>query len=151
MSTAFKVMLFLHIASLVAAFAPMVIHPVLSAQAKAAGPPTVGNVGGFMHANGRRIHFPALVLVGLFGLGMVFSSAPDGTDNRLYDFDQAWVSLSLVVWLALCGVVSGMILAGGRRLSAGDMTAEKQVVLGGQIATVLFLVMLYLMIWKPGL
>jgi hypothetical protein len=146
----YKLMLFLHIVSVVAAFAPMVIHPVMGAQAKGAGPPTIGNVAGYMHANGRRIHFPALVLTGLFGRGMVFSSEPDGFDERLYDFDQVWVSLSIVVWLALCGVVSGMILPAGRKLAAGDASAASQVALGGQLSTILFLVMLYLMIWKPG-
>ena len=43
-----------------------------------------------------------------------------------------------------------MILPAERKLAAGDLEAEKKVAMGGQIATVLTLVMLYLMIWKPG-
>ena len=55
------------------------------------------------------------------------------------------------MWLALCGVITGLVLPAERRLAAGDLAAEAKVALGGQLATVLALVMLYLMIWKPGL
>jgi hypothetical protein len=40
---------------------------------------------------------------------------------------------------------------GERAMAAGDLSAETKVAMGGQIITVLTLVMLYLMIWKPGL
>jgi len=147
----YKVMLLLHLAAVVAAFAPMVVNPFLAARAKADG--TLPQVSKHMAANGRQIHFPALILVGLFGLGMVFSSKPDGSDENLFGFDQAWVSLSLLVWIAMCGIVSGMLLPAERQLAAGDgdpAALEKKVAVGGQVMTVLFLVMLYLMIWKPG-
>ena len=148
--TVYKIMFLLHIVAIVAAFAPMVIHPVMGAQAKGDGGGTVERVAGYMAANSRRIHFPALIAVGIFGLGMVFSSKPSGADDAAWGFDQTWVSLALLVWIALCGIVSAVITPGERKLAAGDLDAEKKVALGGQIATVLFLVMLYLMIWKPG-
>jgi hypothetical protein len=44
-----------------------------------------------------------------------------------------------------------VILPGERRQAAGDAAAAKRVELGGTLATLLFLVLLYLMIWKPGL
>lgn len=147
----YKVLLLLHLLSVVVAFAPAVVNPIYAAQMKGEGEGVFQRFAGHMAANGRRIHFPALIATGVFGLGMVFSSKPDGADENLIEFDQAWVSLSLLVWIALCGVVSGMILPAERKLSAGDMEAEKKVAMGSQIATVLFLVMLYLMIWKPGL
>jgi uncharacterized membrane protein len=147
----YRIMFLLHICAVVVAFAPMVIGPVLMAQTKADGESSLTQAAKHMAANGRRIHFPALILIGLFGLGMVFSSKPEHSDEALFGFDQTWVSLALLFWIALCGVVSGMIMPGERKLAAGDLEAEKKVALGGQIATVLFLVMLYLMIWKPGL
>jgi type II secretory pathway component PulM len=42
------------------------------------------------------------------------------------------------------------LLPAEKRMAAGDLTQEKKVAMGGQLATVLLLVMLYLMIWKPG-
>lgn len=148
MSGMYKLMLLLHIVSIVAAFAPAVANPLILAKAKPDG--LVAKLGGYMASNDKRVHFPALVLVGVFGLAMVFSSKPDGVDENLWGFDQAWVSLALLNWIALCGVVSGMITPAEKRLAAGDADAEKKVTMGGQIVTVLFLVMLYLMIWKPG-
>lgn len=74
----------------------------------------------------RRVHLPALIALGGFGLAMVLVADP------LYGFDQTWVSLAFLVWLAMCGLVS------------------VRAALGGQLVTVLLLVMLYLMIWKPG-
>lgn len=150
----YKVMLFLHLASVVAAFGAMVVHPLMDARSKDAGPETRRSLMGWMAKNGRMVHFPALVLVGVFGLGMVFSSKVEGSDENLFGFDQAWVSLSLLVWIAICGIVSGMLMPAERKLAAGagDVEAlEKKIAIGGQITTVLFLVMLYLMIWKPGL
>lgn len=147
----YRILFLLHIIAVVVAFAPMVIGPVLMAQTKADGEGSLMQAAKHMAANGRRIHFPALVLIGLFGLGMVFSSKPEGTDDALFGFDQTWVSLALLVWIVLCGVVSGMIMPNERKLAAGDLAAEGKVAAGGQIATALFLVMLYLMIWKPGL
>ncbi len=146
----YRILFLLHIVSIVAAFAPMVIHPALAAQARKDGHGTLVKAAGWMAGNGRRIHFPALILVGVFGLGMVFTSDP-GSGENLFEFDQTWVSLSLLVWIGLCGVVSGLILPSERKVAAGDLSAEKAANLGGAISSVLFLVMLYLMIWKPGL
>jgi hypothetical protein len=61
------------------------------------------------------------------------------------------VNLAMVVWIAMNGVVHALIVPGERKLAAGDADAEKRLDLGGMIITILFLVMLYLMIWKHGL
>ena len=97
-----------------------------------------------MASNGRQIHFPALVALGGFGIAMVLTSDP-----RI-GFDQAWVSLAFLVWLAITGLVSAVMLPGERKMAEGDLSVEKKVEVGGQIITLLTLVMLYLMIWKPG-
>jgi hypothetical protein len=144
--TLFKLLYLGHMLTFVIAFAPAVINPIMMAKLKAGDDPSVlGRVAGVMHANGRQIHFPALVALGGFGIAMVFAADP------AFGFDQTWVSLAFLVWLAIAGVVGAILLPNERKLAAGDLTAEKKVELGGQIATVLTLVMLYLMIWKPGL
>ena len=140
----YNLLLLGHIVSLVVAFAPAVIHPIVGTQTQADGEPVASTVAAHLASNTRRVHFPAVVVTGLFGLGMVFTS------DDVWDFGQAWVSLALLVWFALCGVVSGLIGPAERRLGAGDASANRQVQMGGQIATVLLLVMLSLMIWKPG-
>jgi uncharacterized membrane protein len=141
----YKLLFLGHMASFLVAFAPAVIHPILGAQTKADGDATaLARLTGHMAGNGRRIHFPALIALGAFGLGMVFAS------DDVVAFDQAWVSLAFLVWLAICGIVSGVLLPAERRVAAGDESAQAIVERGGQIVTLLLVVMLYLMIWRPG-
>jgi uncharacterized membrane protein len=144
-STLYRLLLLGHIVSFLVAFAPAVVNPIMAAQAKRDGSEALTRLSGYQALNGRRIHFPALIAVGAFGLAMVLTS------DDVWAFDQTWVSLAFLVWFGLCGVVSGLILPAERKLAAGDESAEPKVAVGGQIATVLVLVMLYLMIWKPGI
>lgn len=135
-----------HLVSFLVAFAPAVVHPVLAAETTRDGDQGAQlRLAGHMAANGRRIHFPALLVAGAFGLAMVLASA------EAWDFTQTWVSLAFLVWLAMCGVVSGLLLPNERKVAAGDGAAQRLVDRGGQIVTLLLVVMLYLMVWKPGI
>lgn len=133
-----------HLLAFVVAFAPAVIHPVLAAQVKHDGEQTMLHVAAHLASNGRRVHFPALVALGGFGLAMVFTS------DEAWGFDQAWVMAAITVWLIICGLISGLLLPAERRFATGDLGLEKVIAITGQAVTVLTLVMLYLMIWKPG-
>jgi uncharacterized membrane protein len=141
----YKVLYLGHMLAFVVAFAPAVINPVLAAKVKRdEGDDGLARVAAHMASNGRQIHFPALIALGGFGIAMVMVSDP------VFGFSDAWVSLAFLLWLAICGVITGLLLPAERRLAGGDREAEQKVALGGQIATVLTLAMLYLMIWKPG-
>jgi uncharacterized membrane protein len=141
----YKVLFLGHMISFLVAFAPAVVHPILAAQTKGEGDDAAFRRQlAHQAANGRLIHFPAVIAMGAFGIGLVLVSDP------VWAFDQAWVSLAFLVWIAICGVVSGLLLPAERRAAAGEVAAERLVGRGDQITTVLTLVMLYLMIWKPG-
>jgi threonine/homoserine/homoserine lactone efflux protein len=143
--TLFKVLFLGHMLSFVVAFAPAVINPILMARLKAQGDhAALPKVAGIVSSNGRQIHFPALVALGGFGIAMVLTSDPAIT------FGDTWVSLAFLVWLAITGLVSAVMLPGERKMAEGDLSVEKRVETCGQVITVLTLVMLYLMIWKPG-
>ena len=141
-STLYKLLFLGHMISLVVAFAPAVANPLTAARAKTDGPDALRRLSGYQALNGKQVYFPALIVLAAFGIGLVFEGG--------FGFDQTWVSLAFLGWIALCGIVSGLILPAERRLAGGDLEAESKVARGGQIATVLFLAMLYLMIWKPG-
>ena len=142
----YKVLFLGHMLSFVVAFAPAVINPIMMAKLKGQGDhEALPKVAGIMASNGRYIHFPALVALGGFGLALVLWSDP------AFGFDQTWVSLAFLNWIAITGLVSAVMLPGERKMSEGDLSVEKRVETTGQIITVLTLVMLYLMIWKPGL
>jgi hypothetical protein len=142
-STLYKLLCLGHMITFLVAFAPAVVHPILSAQTARDGDPgALARLTGHMAANGRRIHFPSVVLVGAFGLGLVLEGG--------WGFDQPWVSLAFLVWLGMGGVVTGLLLPAERKAATGDDSAQAVVERAGQITTLLLLVMLYLMIWKPG-
>jgi hypothetical protein len=130
-STGFKILFFLHILTVVVAFAPAVVALVPGGRDGAIG---------VVEKAGRIVYAPALILAGLFGILLVVTSPSD-----VFKFDQTWVSLAFVVWIAMNGVFHALVLAGQRQ---GD---EGKVFNGEAIMTVLLLIMLYLMIWKPGL
>jgi hypothetical protein len=130
-STGYKIMFFLHILSVVVAFAPAVIAVVPGGRDGAIG---------VLERAGRIVYAPALILAGLFGIGLVLDSP-----NDVFEFDQTWISLAFVVWIVMNGVFHAMVLAGQRH---GD---ESRVFNGQAVMTVLLLIMLYLMVWKPGL
>jgi hypothetical protein len=129
-STGFKICLFLHVLTVVVAFAPAVLTVLPGGREGALGT---------MERAGRIVYSPALILAGLFGILAV------ATSDEAFEFDQTWITLALVVWIVMNGVFHAMVLAGQRH---GD---ESRVFNGQAVMTVLLLIMLYLMVWKPGL
>jgi threonine/homoserine/homoserine lactone efflux protein len=143
--TLFNVLFLGHMLSFAVAFAPAVVNPILMAKAKAdADDRAFSRLVGHLGSTGKQVHFPALVALGGFGIAMVLTS------DDVFSFGDTWVSLAFLVWLAIAGLVSGAIMPNERKVGEGDLHAERKVALAGQITTVLLLVMLYLMIWKPG-
>jgi len=143
--TGYKVVLFLHIVTALVAFAPAFVHPLLSSQTKALDADNRGKVLGMIAGNGRRIYAPALILTGLFGFAM------QGMSDGVIEFSQTWFWLAVVVWLGMNGVLHAVLLPAERAVAGGDDTAAKKVDTAGIILTVLLLVMVYLMVFKPGL
>jgi uncharacterized membrane protein len=141
--TSYKILLFLHILSIVVAFAPASVYPLLARQYKGDSS-ALQRLAGFTAQNDRRVYAPALILAGLFGIMIIV------TNDEIFEFSDTWVSLAFVVWFAMNGVLHGMITPNERKMGEGDADAARKVDMGGMIITVLFLVMLYLMIWKPG-
>jgi hypothetical protein len=127
--TGFRIFYLLHIVTIVVAFAPAVVAVL---------PGGRDGTLGLLDRAGRQVYAPALILAGLFGILCIVTS------DDVFEFDQTWISLAFVVWIAMNGVFHALVLAGQRQ---GD---ERKVVTGQQIMTVLLLAMLYLMIWKPG-
>jgi hypothetical protein len=145
-TTTYKLLLLLHITSIVVAFAPAVLDATLSRQLARGegGSGGVQRLASLVSVNSQRIHGTALILAGVFGMGLV------GASDKAWEFSDTWVSLAFIVWIAMNGVVHALIVPGERKLGSGDADAQRRLDLGGALITVLFLFMLYLMIWKPG-
>ncbi len=143
--TAYNVVLILHIIAVVAAFAPAIAHPVMLAQAKDLDPAARDQVFGFMARNSMRIYGSALIVVGLLGFAL------SGMSGGLYSLGTTWVWASIIVWVAMVGVLHGLLVPAERALAGGDESAESKISAGGAALTVLSLVILYLMVFKPGM
>ncbi len=142
---AYDIILLVHILSFLVAFAPAAINPLLEAHfAKTADEATMQNWAKFTSMYTSRIALGSLGVLLITGLVMIVQF--DG-----WEFSQTWISLAFLVWLAIGGVVSAMILKGEKAMAAGDMSGRELVAKGGPIATVLMVIMVYLMIFKPGL
>ncbi|HEX6236363.1 MAG TPA: hypothetical protein VFZ68_04165 [Acidimicrobiales bacterium] len=128
MSTWYRVLYFLHIATILVAFAPVLVAVLPDGAAGARA--TLERVG-------RQVYAPALILTGLFGILLII-------EHEAIDFDELWISLAFLVWFAMNGVFHAMVLAGQRK------EEMSRVANGHAVMTVLLVVMLYLMVWKPG-
>ena len=146
---AYNVVLLLHILTVVVAFAPAVVNPLTEARLKRDGGDS-GLVAFYRAAgaNGRGVYFPALVLTGLFGGALIGMSKTN--DQLVWEFEQTWIWAGILNWVVMCGIVSAVILPNERKVAAGDVSAASKVAAGGGIATLLVIVQLYLMIFKPG-
>ena len=119
--------------SVIVAFAPAVIAVLPGGRDGALG---------LIDRAGRQVYSPALILAGFFGIMLIVTSDVGGVS--VYEFSDTFVSLAFVVWIAMNGVFHALVLAGQKQ------NDEKKVNNGQAIMTVLLIVMLYLMIWKPG-
>lgn len=143
--TPYRIVLLLHILAAMAAFAPAFTHPLLNNQTKALGAEGHSSVLGYMAGNGRAVYAPALILSGFLGFAL------QGISDGAWTFGQGWMLGAIAVWIAMNGVLHAMVLPAERKMAAGDASAEPRVQRGGMILSLLLVVMLWLMIFKPGI
>ena len=142
--TGYNIVLILHLLTAFVAFAPSFVHPFLGEQSRRLDPSSRRELLGFLVQNGRRVYLPALVVTGLLGFALA------GMSSSVFKLSQGWLVASIIVWIAINGILHAMVVPGERAMAAGDDSAEGRVTAGGALATVLFVVMLYLMVFKPG-
>lgn len=148
----YKLVFLLHILSAIVAFAPAFVWPIVNMQTRKRGATVPAEVAGQVPVNNVIVHGPAMVATGIFGLLMVIMSNESAvTGEKVFEFSQAWVSGAFLVWFALLGVMFGLLVPAERKAAAGDADAAKKVGMFGGFVHILLLVMLILMIWKPGL
>lgn len=141
----YNLFLFLHILSFLIAFAPAVINPMLERYfARSGGDAVLQNWAGFTSTYTRTFSLGGLVGILVTGIVMIILS------DDAWEFSDGWISFAFLGWIAIGGVVSAMILKGEKQVAGGDMSGAKLIARGGAIATVLGLLVLYLMVFKPG-
>jgi uncharacterized membrane protein len=131
LSTGYKLLGILHIVSAVAAFGPLFIYPsMLRAGA--------GTEVARWHL---RLSLPALVLAGVFGMGLV------GASDSVIEMSEGWIIASLLILVAL--VVVSWFLVRPSLTDTGERT-RSMLSAGLGITHLGLVVLVYLMVFKPG-
>ncbi len=142
---AYNVVLLLHILAVVITFAPAVFAPLFEKFLRAEGGDAAVTMGAkFSYFYTSKVSMAGLVVALLTGVAMIVMS------DEVLEFSDTWVSIAFVVWFVLAGVISAVVGKGERLLSEGDMSGGALARKGGAVATVLLVVMIYLMIFQPG-
>jgi uncharacterized membrane protein len=131
-SNGYELLGLLHILSVIAAFGPLFIYPSL----------VRAGAGAEVAKWHLRLSLPALVLAWVFGMGMV------GSSDDLFEMSDGWIIASLLVWVVLV-LVSWFLV----RPSLADSSERARSMLsaGIGITHVGLIVMLWLMVFKPGM
>lgn len=140
---AYRVVFLLHILSAIVAFAPAFTWPVVTAQLRKRGEKLPASVAGQATVNDVLVHGPALIATGVFGILLIVMS-------DAWEFSQLWISLAFLIWFGLVGVLFGLLVPAQRKAAAGDADSAKKASMFGGFIHLLLLLMLIVMIWKPG-
>lgn len=139
----YDIVLYVHVIAAFIAMAPAVAHPIMLELEKRRPDPDVPALASRM-VGPSRIYAVALVVAGLVGFGMISLS------DNVISFGDTWVWLSIVIWLALNGVLHAMMFPAERAMAAGDPAGLARADRIGPILGVLSLVLIFLMVTKPG-
>jgi len=143
----YRLMLLLHILSVLVGFGPWMLNGVLPARAAklSDGESRVVNLANFTVSRASQFGMYAALIFGMGTLGLA--------KKHTIDFSDAWVSVSLVLWIAIIGVLHGLVLPAQRQLGAGEGDRAKltqRQSLGVSIINLLVIVVVVLMIFEPG-
>ena len=142
--TGYKIVLLLHIIAVIVAIAPAVVHPIMFALEKQRDDGDIAALATRITGLPTRIYSIALVLSGVLGIGLISMS------DDVIAWGDTWVWLSLVLWAVLNGVLHGVMLPAEKAMAAGDTAAAEKADKIGPVLSLLVLVLLYLMVLKPG-
>ena len=145
-TTANRIVELLHVLTILVALSPVFVHPLLRRQMRAAGGAGHQQLVVAMAANARRLYSPALIVAGLLGIALVEMS------EDAISMTEGWVIAALVIWVAMNGILHGMIRPALRAQGASGPSpgTDKRLEVGSALLSIGFTVQLVLMIWQPG-
>lgn len=154
-SNAYRIVLALHIIAVVVGFGSVLLNGVYASKAKARQGPEGAAIAqaNYEVSFGWAQWFIYAIII--FGFALV------GMSDKLIKFSQTWVWLSVVLYLAIIGIVHGVHRPNVRRLNElmreGNPANREEMERRGRLAeamgmvmTVLFVVIVFLMVIKPG-
>lgn len=139
--TGFNIMMLLHVLAAIVGFAPAWLWPILlktSAKGDSAAAEAI-------ETSILRYSLPGVGLAGFFGFGLA------GMSDKVYKMSQPWLAAAIVVWLILLAVYAFVARPAIKELSTGDASAKAKLSAAVGISHLGLIILLVLMIFKPGL
>ena len=143
----YKILLVLHLLSVVVGFGPWFLNGLLPARALNRDADEAKAISG-ANLQVSTISQYAIYGVVVFGIG-----ALGAAHKHTIDFGDTFIWLSLVAWVAIVGVMHGLVLPAQRQLAAGAgdrATLTQRQSLGAALINLLVLVAIVLMVFEPG-
>lgn len=161
-TTAYKIVLLLHIAASIVGFGGVIAHGAYNAKAFGS---KAGEAGVILRVTQMVTNLAHYAIYGVFILGIVLISLSGGGSSEAISMGAPWVSGSFVVWFALVGVAHGLVkpTVRGLLVEADGMAPEdemtsnpavvglaKKLALGEGLTQLLLVIAIVLMVWQPG-
>lgn len=138
--TGYNLMLLLHILAVVVGFAPAWLWPVL-VRLTANGDRAAADS---LEASILRFSLPGVGIAGLLGFGLA------GMSDKVFKMSQPWLMVAILLWLILLAVYFFLARPAIRSFRDGDSSARGMLGMATGVSHLILVVMLYLMIFKPG-
>ena len=139
--TGYHIVLLLHVLTVIVGFAPLWLTPVMI-RLTAAGDKAAADG---LEVSILRFSLPGIGRAGIVGFGLA------GMSEKYYKMSQAWLSIAAVLWVVLLALLFFVARPAIKAFRDGDAAARGRIMMATGISHLILVVMLYLMIFKPGL
>jgi len=149
----YKFLLVLHILSAIVGLGAVMLNGLYAAQTQRR-PGPAGRAVFEANLFVTQVAEYVIYLIPIFGIALIYTS------DKVWKFSQTWTWLSLLLYLIAIGISHAVMKPGAKRIlalmdrdGAGAEITEvgKRLGVGGAALNVIVVVILFLMIWKPGL
>ena len=139
--TGYHIVLLLHVLTVIVGFAPLWLTPVMI-RLTAAGDKAAADG---LEVSILRFSLPGIGLAGILGFGLA------GMSEKVFKISQTWLSIAAVLWVVLLALLFFGARPAIKAFRDGDAAARGRIMMATGISHLILVVMLYLMIFKPGL
>ena len=153
-STAYKIVLVLHILAAILGFGSVMLNGVYASEVRKRPGPEGAAIADANYKVSFGVAMWFIYAIPVLGLALV------GMSDKAWKFSQTWVWLSLVLWFVLVGVVHGVhrpnvrqldaLVRSGRPEPAEIERRERLAATMGMVLSLLVVAALVLMVFKPG-
>ncbi|SFC19095.1 Predicted integral membrane protein [Nocardioides terrae] len=144
----FKVLLALHILTAVFAIGPLVHAATTASRGLRLGDAAAIRTSARMC----KIYSAASVVVVILGFGLMSATSPY-THEKVADVGDVWIWLSLLLWLVAAGLAFLVVVPALDKAAENTEAARSmvgRVAAAGGIVGILFAVIVFLMVYRPG-